>query len=458
MRTFPSRRLDMVLSHAVLVFLLFAQLAVTSSHWFPPISTTEEQQPQLFRIVNFPNFQESFLSQFSGQLYSSPDNVSGLNSSRFQWTSVTMFSESKSQTSWLIVAGTSPKSKGIGTAFTTDFSAVFACQVVPRPDKPGGFDLSTCEILGLDIGSPTSNYSDAGILGKGLQSLQLPSGGGVVVFCDPLWHSNQGTQSPGGRCSVLERTRGAWSSSEPVEFCSSGGRTMPCAGGFSIDLRLTEDGTNAQLLAGLPFAQPNRRVRTVDNLLRRGQQHLRDIESDEEEFGSSVAWSPHLASRSDALAIVGSPSTSVQGFRVSNLIEDIDTVVLRMAGSAFGGIGFAVETSVANNSMVVLAGAPFESVERVGANTGRVYVQFWESGGVHNFSLEGTRSGEMFGYALSRIGDVDGDGIGEVAISAPAIEAESIPGRVYIYRVLPGYRLDTYPLQVSDVVYRGFIC
>ncbi|VDK35384.1 unnamed protein product [Taenia asiatica] len=432
-----------------LIVCLFTLTHLTASlRWFPPIPTALEDQRQSFRTVNFPELQERFLTQFTHQLQSKASG-NGLDASRFQWTSVTMFRESKSPKSWLIVAGTSLKRNYTGTAFVSDFGAVFGCQVDVIPTSPGGFDISTCEILGLDTGTPNSNHSDAGLLGKGLQSLQLPSGG-VVVFCDPLWHSSQGTQSPGGRCSVLERTNEAWWSANPVEFCSSAGRTQPCAGGFSIDLRLSGDGTNAQLLTGFPFAQPTGRVRTVDALLRGAQQHIRDIESKEEGFGTSVAWSPHFSGHSDALAIVGSPSTSVQGFRVSSLVEDFETEELRMTGETFGGLGFAVETSLAGASMVVFAGAPFEGVEKVGSNVGRVYAQFKNTEGVHNFTLEGSRPDEMFGYAIARIGDVDGDGISEVAISAPAIGAENVAGRVYIHRVLPDFRLKSDPLQILE--------
>lgn len=433
-----------------LIVCLFTLTHLTASlRWFPPIPTALEDQRQSFRTVNFPELQERFLTQFTYHLQSKV-NGHGLDASRFQWTSVTMFRESNSPKSWLIVAGTSPKQNYSGTAFVSDFGAVFGCQVDVIPTSPGGFDISTCEILGLDTGTPNSKHSDAGLLGKGLQSLQLPSGG-VVVFCDPLWHSSQGTQSPGGRCSVLERIGEAWWSADPVEFCSSAGRTQPCAGGFSIDLRLSGDGTNAQLLAGFPFAQPTGRVRTVDAILGRAQQRIRDIESKEEAFGTSVAWSPHFSGHSDALAIVGSPSTSVQGFRVSSLVEDFETEELRMTGETFGGLGFAVETSLAGASMVVFAGAPFEGVEKVGSNAGRMYAQFRNSEGVHNFTLEGSRPDEMFGYAIARIGDVDGDGIGEVAISAPAIGAENVTGRVYIHRVLPNFRLESNPIQVGSI-------
>ncbi|KAL5108344.1 Integrin alpha-V [Taenia crassiceps] len=432
-----------------LIVCLFTLTHVTASlRWFPPIPTALEDQRQSFRTVNFPELQEHFLAQFNDQLRSRA-NGNGLNASRFQWTSVTMFHESKSPRSWLIVAGTSPKQNYSGTAFVSDFGAVFGCQVDVVPTSPGGFDISTCEILGLDTGTPNSNHSDAGLLGKGLQSLQLPTGG-VVVFCDPLWHSSQGTQSPGGRCSVLERTTEAWWSANPVEFCSSAGRTQPCAGGFSIDLRLSGDGTNAQLLTGFPFAQPTGRVRTVDAILGRAQQHTHDIESKEEAFGTSVAWSPHFSGHSDALAIVGSPSASVQGFRVSSLVEDFEKEEFRMTGGTFGGFGFAVETSLVGASMVVFAGAPFEGVEKVGSNAGRIYAQFRSIEGVHNFTLEGSRPDEMFGYAIARIGDVDGDGIGEVAISAPAIGAENVAGRVYIHRVLPDFRLESNPLQILE--------
>uniref|UniRef100_A0A5K3ESL4 Integrin_alpha2 domain-containing protein n=2 Tax=Mesocestoides corti TaxID=53468 RepID=A0A5K3ESL4_MESCO len=438
------------------LFLCFVQFAsssspsLTLSSWFPQSSTVPLDSSQYFRLVSFPSLQERFLAEFVERLESSSSNVRSLEASHFQWTGVTMFREGRTGKSWLIVAGASPKRTRSGNAFRNDFSAVLGCEVSAMEDGSGGFDISVCELLGLDTGSPTLNHTDGGLLGKGLQSLQLPTGGGVVVICDPLWHKDQGTLSPGGKCDVLHRRNNVWRAPGPIEFCTSAGHTQPCAGGFSIDLRLTEDGSNAQLLAGLPFAQPNRRVRTVDDLLRRGQQHIRDIESEEECFGAAVAWSPHLPSRSNALAIVGSPSENVYGFPVNSLVEDIDAAVLNLRGDTFGGMGFALETSLVNGSLIVFAGAPYEDVEKYGANTGKVYVQYRSMEGTRNYSLSGNRPGEMFGYAIARIGDVDGDAVADLAISAPSLGDEKTTGRVYIFRVSPDFPFESRPFQILE--------
>lgn len=430
----------------MLLYGLILLLSTTSAQWFPPILRSEGENT-FFRPVNFPDLHEEFLSRFTEQLRSFPNYVSGLDPSNFRWTSVTMFRESNTPKSWLIAAGTSPKQNQIGTAFSTSFGAVFGCRADALPSEPSGFDISSCQILGLDTGSPSLNHTDAGLLGKGIQSLNLPTGG-VVVFCDPLSHSDHGLWLPSGKCNVLERTNDEWWSARPIEFCSAYESTQPCAGGFSIDLRPSDDGTNAQLLSGLPFALPTRRARTVDDILGRGERRIRDIVSEEDFFGGSVAWSPFSPGRRGALAIVGSPSTSVQGFEVTRFGDDVDHQVLGISGSNFGGLGFVVETSTVGAGLAVLAGAPFEEVNKVGSNAGRVYVQFRDSEKSQNFSLNGSRPGEMFGYAIARIGDVDGDGIGELAISAPAIGAEKTPGRVYIHRVLSDYRVEPEPLQV----------
>ncbi|KAM7534998.1 hypothetical protein Aperf_G00000099692 [Anoplocephala perfoliata] len=434
-----------MLLYGLIVFLLSS----TSAQWFPPILTESGGKKPFFRPVNYPDLHDEFLSQFTKQLRDSPNYVNGLDVSNFRWTSVTMFRESNTPKSWLIAAGTSLKQNRTGTAFSTSFGAVFGCRIDALPSEPGGFNIFSCEILGLDTGTPNLNHTDAGLLGKGLQSLQLPTGG-VVVFCDPLSHSNQGLWLPSGKCNVLQRTSDKWWSVGPIEFCSAYGSTQPCAGGFSVDLRPSDDGTNAQLLSGLPFALPTRRVRTVDDILGTGEQRIRDIVSEENFFGSSVAWSPFSPGRRGALAIVGSPSTSVRGFEVTRLGEDVDNQVLGISGSDFGGLGFVVETSIVGAGLAVFAGAPFEEVDKVGSNAGRVYVQFKDNEKTQNFSLNGTRPGEMFGYAIARIGDVDGDGIGELAISAPAIGAEKTLGRVYIHRVLSDYRLEQEPLQILE--------
>lgn len=433
---------------SVLLPLFF--YAEASNQWFPPLPAPVKLN-SLFRSVDAPKLQQQFIAQFTKNLKSAGGHASTIKASNFMWTSTTMMMESSAnRTAWVIAAGATPKTNRTGNAFTNEFSAVFGCQLRNDPKEPSAFRLDACEMLGLDIGSPELNHSDAGILGKGLQSLELTSGVSVLAYCDPTWHTLQGTQSPGGRCYIRSRSSNAWSSPSHIDFCNSAGHSQPCAGGFSVDLRPSDSGTDAQLLAGLPIALPSRRVRTISGLLKNSTR-VRDIASSDENFAASVAWTLHPSSRSDAFAIVASPPKAVYGYRVNEGFDENAKPVLHMQGGseAFDGFGFAVETTLAWDGLVVYSGAPYERSASTGANTGRVYVQCSNNQGSKNSSLTGSRGGEMFGYAVARIGDVDGDKVEDLAISAPALGSSGLPGRVYIHCLRTGCELDEKPFQVS---------
>ncbi|CAH8471196.1 unnamed protein product [Schistosoma guineensis] len=142
----------------------------------------------------------------------------------------------------------------------------------------------------------------------------------------------------------------------------------------------------------------------------------------------------------------------------------------------FTGFGFTMETvnipqrskdkSVSRTNYGILIGAPFDSsTKQYNPNHGRVYIVCPEKRITHKtglFFVEGTRKNEFFGYSIARLGDIDGDGIDDVAISAPAIQSKkmelpsgnlnisSYSGRVYIYRVTSQCTLDLQPLQIIE--------
>ena len=98
----------------------------------------------------------------------------------------------------------------------------------------------------------------------------------------------------------------------------------------------------------------------------------------------------------------------------------------------------------------VLVGAPRRDTQR-----GAIYVFSGHPdtrGDLLN-RIDGQRAGESFGYALAGLGDVDGDGMGEVAIGAPQSDSGAgvlNDGRVYVVSVMSASVLHDIPGPSAD--------
>ncbi|CAL8079777.1 unnamed protein product [Calicophoron daubneyi] len=360
----------------------------------------------------------------------------------------------------------------------------------------------------------------AGLLGVGLSSLELdpPSDGSVLVYCDPLWRAE--SIHPGGRCQIRLRRNGRWIESsdgknteDSIQFCSTAEYSRPCGGGFSVDLRQSSAHTNSKtagedvfysrssaasslpaikLVAGLPYAQPTGEVQFVDNILRNfdGRAQFRSTPSNtyrviggEQNFGMKVTWtmdadrgSRAVQGDRESLALVGSPSavplpkmTALHHLGNSPGQRAFD--VVPPEGETSSGFGHSVEavrivTSSSTNASgradyAIIIGAPFASGSTKGPNFGRVYIycpdQTTEETRYARSSLRGTQAQGFFGYSIVRVGDLDGDGVEDIAISAPGLHPFSnkpdggnagVAGQVYVHRVMPDCSLDPKPLQI----------
>ena len=116
--------------------------------------------------------------------------------------------------------------------------------------------------------------------------------------------------------------------------------------------------------------------------------------------------------------------------RASDILRD----VAGTAGLKLGAAVCGLDDQDGDGDWELLVGAP--GADGTGQDAGRVLLWFGGTG----FSLnadrtwEGQVGGEQFGHAVARIGDVDGDGIGDFAVGAPLSDATSADGgRVYVF-------------------------
>ncbi|VEL13020.1 unnamed protein product [Protopolystoma xenopodis] len=378
----------------------------------------------------------------------------------------------------------------------------------------GGADA--CEALEAGWTGGNSTEAAGLLGPTGLDSLQLPAASApagaeaVLVYCDPLWHSRArigpsaaepGQVQPSGRCRVRLRQEVGWTTPPGhgeadgyLNFCSAGagtgagagGGARPCGAGYAVQLRLAPEesvGTdvglrpNVHLLVGMPFAQPTGRVQLLGDLLG-ATGLLAELVGRTAGFGSSLAWMA-----SEPLALVSAPlptgelAASLTGFRVySEAAGASRPAAFHVAAEPgeFAGFGLAIaalrpgpQDSPADGLAEVrptavpasrhppgdctVIGSPYFSPPQLGANTGRVQLYCPGAGGRLD-SVTGSRPGELFGYSVARVGDVDGDGIEDFAVGAPAlgehVGSSSCLGRVYIFRVTRDYRIEKKAFQV----------
>lgn len=141
--------------------------------------------------------------------------------------------------------------------------------------------------------------------------------------------------------------------------------------------------------------------------------------------------------------IVGAPGAGPGGDETgaARVHRGVDGALLyALAGAESGDrFGFAVgalgDVDGDGRSDVVV-GAPRH--DAAGQDSGAVYV-FSGGDGSLLFSLVGTAGGDKFGYAVAGPGDIDLDGVPDVAVGAPGADvSDSEEGRVYVFSGVDG--------------------
>lgn len=110
------------------------------------------------------------------------------------------------------------------------------------------------------------------------------------------------------------------------------------------------------------------------------------------------------------------------------------------ANDGFGLAAIGIDDVSGDGLADVVVSAPWYQV--AGASVGRVYV-FQGSDGSLLRTFTGTFTDGLFGYALADVGDVNGDGVPDLAVGAPHSGASSV-GKVYVYSGSDGQLIRTH--------------
>jgi len=122
----------------------------------------------------------------------------------------------------------------------------------------------------------------------------------------------------------------------------------------------------------------------------------------------------------------------VQCTRVLHTLEG------EVAGDQFGWVSAPLADLDGDGALELAVGAPFHS--SAGASAGRIYVYGGRSG-LELFHADGGAAGESLGHAVRAIGDVDGDGIGEVLAGGRG--SPTVPGAARVFSGASGALLVT---------------
>lgn len=124
--------------------------------------------------------------------------------------------------------------------------------------------------------------------------------------------------------------------------------------------------------------------------------------------------------------------------------DDLSTLYSKFGEAAGDKLGNAVATGDVNNDgrLDIIIGAPFN--DEVAGNAGKVYVYNGFNGNLL-WSAVGQAAGDRFGQAVGFAGDVNNDGFGDVIVGAPYNDGNgSNSGRAYVLDGENGSRLKTH--------------
>lgn len=134
--------------------------------------------------------------------------------------------------------------------------------------------------------------------------------------------------------------------------------------------------------------------------------------------------------------VYGAPSAGMIG---AVFLDDVNqsggpiaTYFGETADEAFGTAVDSIQDQDGQGVRDIIVGAPFFAGVP-GPGTGAVRIISTESG-TELFAAEGDAGSDTFGYAVANLGDIDGDGVEDFAVGAPAFDDLPRPGYVRVFK------------------------
>lgn len=444
----------------------------------------------------WPDFRQIQLCKLRSTDYFEPTIVMEKNGHKFEWTSISLFSMKNTRKSYILLGGSyrreflsastklvSPRIDGI----------LYLCQLEVKDPKINLHGFGWVNEPCILLKQREKSRSDQEFLGATSEALNLNENVSLIVYCDPLWRAN--SKVPVGRCFAHIINNGRIEPSlELAHFCQSGMQVAtPCGAGQSIALSLVSDTVTSkslrdliarvQLWVGEPLSPPHGRIQIVTNPYGSMQVTTisRPINTTSGMVGSAFGYAI-------AEGYTTAPSLSgLEGINHDNLIQLIGVHLSKSAGDSsdllgtpdwFAGIDPTKQFSGFGTSIVrvklfgsfpvgVIVGAPYTGhasgeVEEgtnlnfsTRYNRGRIYlycqslIRSHALNGTSNFDyIDGPVEASNFGYALSNLGDIDGDGNEDIAVGAPDLQQKYGPSYIYLIRILSECRFDRNPMEV----------
>ncbi|HYC78280.1 MAG TPA: integrin alpha, partial [Planctomycetota bacterium] len=164
-----------------------------------------------------------------------------------------------------------------------------------------------------------------------------------------------------------------------------------------------------------------------------------------DQFGFAVAGIDDVNADGFDDVVVGAPQADPAGAGSgrATVISGLDGAVLFTfpGNSAFDNAGQAVAAAGDVNGdgkPDILVGAPRDGAAWQTTGSGRVRLYSGATGAVLH-TLSGGSTGALFGFSVAGLGDVDGDGMSDVAVGAPGLSFATLEGgRIAVYSGVSG--------------------